>query len=169
MVQLRDDNFNGELFRHVYTAAGRVEVREAVEAIYANLKREIDLRKPVCKTSGRCCRFEEFGHRLFVTTIELAAFVYQLEMQDLAESREATLWDGTGCPFQSKGLCSVHSIRPFGCRIFFCDASSTKWQHEQYEHFHVQLKQLHESLGVPYRYLEWRTALAALGIKPVLR
>jgi len=73
-------------------------------------------------------------------------------------------WNGTGCPYQISGLCDVHPIRPFGCRIFFCDSTSTDWQHEQYERFHAELKALHETLGVPYFYLEWREALAALSL-----
>jgi Fe-S-cluster containining protein len=76
--------------------------------------------------------------------------------------------DGTpgGCPFQVEGLCSVHAIRPFGCRVFFCDATSDDWQHGQYERFHADLKRLHAQLGVPYQYLEWRQALAALDLMP---
>jgi len=58
----------------------------------------------------------------------------------------------------------VHAIRPFGCRMFFCDATSTAWQNEAYEQFHARLKRLHEELGVPYFYVEWRQALGALGL-----
>jgi hypothetical protein len=50
-----------------------------------------------------------------------------------------------------------------GCRIFFCDATRDDWQHERYERFHGDLKRLHEELGVPYLYVEWREALRALG------
>ena|SRR5437762_13365478 len=73
-------------------------------------------------------------------------------------------WDGSGCPFQVSGLCSVHAIRPFGCRVFFCDSSSTDWQSEQYERHHARLKRLHEELAIPYFYVEWRQALAAVGV-----
>jgi len=152
-----------DLFNAVYRAAGRAEVRAAVEEIYADLGRAIEQRKPVCNTSGRCCRFEEFGHRLYVTTMELAAFVYELETGS-AKSRQVGTWDGTGCPFQVGGLCGVHAIRPFGCRIFFCDPSSTQWQQDQYEQFHARLKSLHDTLDVPYFYVEWRSALRALSI-----
>jgi Fe-S-cluster containining protein len=109
--------------------------------------------------SGRCCRFEEYGHRLYVTTLELAAFV--AELPDAAGTKD---WDGTGCPFQVNKLCSVHAIRPFGCRVFFCDATATQWQNERYERFHADLKRLHEELDVPYLYVEWRAALVALGL-----
>jgi Fe-S-cluster containining protein len=148
---LRDD---------VLQAAARPEVLEAVARVYAGLQREIDQRRPVCDASGRCCRFDEFGHRLYVTTMELAAFFGQL-------TTSAAGTDLGGCPFQVGGLCSVHAIRPFGCRVFFCDSTSDAWQHEQYERFHGELKRFHETLDVPYRYIEWREALKAMGIEAV--
>ena len=152
--------------QHVVAATERPEAREAVKALYANVQREIDARRPLCIVSGRCCRFEEYGHRLFVTTLEMAAF-----MHDLRDSRSAHVagggiplpqfqeWDHTGCPWQRNKLCTVHAFRPFGCRMFFCDATSTEWQNEQYERFHAELKQLHQTLDIPYFYVEWRQAL----------
>ena len=141
----------------VMQSAKRPEVREAVQRVYADLQREIDARKPICNASGRCCRFDEFGHRLYVTTVELVAFVADLAAQSRVDNPG-------GCPFQVAGLCSVHLIRPFGCRIFFCDATSDAWQHAHYEQFHARLKRLHEDLGIPYLYVEWRQALRELGI-----
>jgi len=137
-----------------------------VGRIYADLAQEIDARRPVCAISGRCCRFEEYGHRLFVTTIELAVFVHEFEASapspEMAEN--ISRWGGTGCPFQVGKLCGVHSIRPLGCRMFFCDPTSTEWQNSQYEQFHARLKQAHEELGVSYAYVEWRKALEMLGL-----
>jgi Fe-S-cluster containining protein len=140
----------------VTTARKKSDALAAIEAIYADVQAAIDLRKPRCDASGRCCRFESFGHRLFVTTLELAAFVERAGEPNLAG------WDGTGCPYQVNKLCSVHTLRPFGCRIFFCDPTADDWQQDQYEQFHLRLKQLHESAGVPYLYVEWREALRAL-------
>ena len=154
---LTDESSATALRDAVGAAAGRADVRVAVECLYQHLQDAIDLRRPVCATSGRCCRFEEFGHRLYVTTMELAAFVASAD-------RPGTPCDGTGCPFQAERLCTVHAHRPFGCRVFFCDASSTDWQQEQYERFHERLKRMHEEFGVPYRYVEWRDALRALGV-----
>ncbi len=141
-----------------FDAAGREDVREAVDRVYADLQTQIDLRRPVCIVSGRCCRFEEFGHRLYITTLEMARFVMDLKTPAPAD------WAGTGCPFQIAKLCSVHAIRPFGCRIFFCDASSTDWQHELYERLHARLRALHDEMGVAYHYVEWRYALSQCGI-----
>src|SRR4051794_25308496 len=100
-----------EFREQVLAAAARPDVVKAIGEVYRDLQREIDARKPICVVSGRCCRFEEYGHRLFVTTVEMAAFYRSCEPA-------SGPWDGRGCPFQSRGLCGVHAIRPFGCRIF---------------------------------------------------
>ena len=63
----------------VRDAATRWQVRDAVISVYAAVQKEIDARRPLCVISGRCCRFEEYGHRLYVTTIELAVFTNDLE------------------------------------------------------------------------------------------
>jgi Fe-S-cluster containining protein len=147
----------------VRAAAGREEVRAAIHALYSRVQQEIDLRRPICRQSGRCCRFDEFGHRLYVTTMELAAFVAGLEAEKDSPAPPSHLpllpANPGGCRFQVDGLCSVHPIRPFGCRIFFCDPTAEQWQQEQYEQFHQQLRGLHEQLNVPYFYMEWRKAL----------
>jgi len=148
----------GELIAAVVAAKGKPLVLAAVAEIYAAIQGEIDARKPVCAISGKCCRFEEYGHRLYVTTIELAAFTAQLQAEPVEN------WNGRGCPFQAGKLCGVHAIRPMGCRLFFCDPASTDWQQTRYERFHAELKHLHARLDVPYFYLEWRAALAMLGV-----
>ena len=143
-------------------AVGRDDAREAILRLYADVQHEIDVRRPVCVMSGRCCRFEDFGHRLYVTTLELASFVHGVRRATVPAGGKP--WDGTGCPFQSNKLCGVHAIRPFGCRMFFCDATATDWQNETYERFHTRLKVLHDELAVPYYYVEWRQALNLLGL-----
>jgi len=155
-----------EDFRNaVMLASRRPDVHEAVARVYGDLQAAIELRRPRCVQSGRCCRFEEFGHRLYVTTMELAAFVAQLSQAMRPELADAVAgWSGAGCPFQLNRLCGAHAIRPLGCRIFFCDDSSASWQQERYEAMHARLKQLHEELAVPYNYREWRRALGIIGI-----
>ena len=168
-----------QLARLVRQAAKRPEVRKAVARVYSAVQKEIDTRRPLCVSSGRCCRFEEYGHRLYITTIELAAFTHDLESQPHTAPLErgaSTQIDASrlnlqqlpeppnpaGCPYQVGKLCGVHAIRPFGCRIFFCDPTASEWQNQAYERFHAELKLLHEQLSVPYYYVEWRSALAAL-------
>jgi Fe-S-cluster containining protein len=159
-----DESSIRQLQAAVRAAAGRPDVRDAVERIYADLASEVAKRRPVCIVSGRCCRFEDFGHRLFVTTAELAAFVHGLESNPRSPAIDASVrdWDGAGCPFQVAKLCGVHGLRPFGCRVFFCDETATQWQNDAYEAFHARLKRLHDDLGLEYFYVEWRQALRAV-------
>ena len=89
------DTTSGQMLREsVRAAAVRADVSAAVGRVYADVQAAIDERKPPCAISGRCCRFEEYGHRLYVTTLELAAFVRELN------AAPDPSWDGTGCPFQ---------------------------------------------------------------------
>jgi len=67
------------------------------------------------------------------------------------------------CVYQVDGLCSVHAVRPFGCRVFFCDPSSTDWQNELYEKSLERVRAIHERHGLPYRYMEWRAGLVEAG------
>src|SRR5436305_14500685 len=106
----------------ILDASNRPEVRSAITSLYADLQKQIDVRRPKCILSGRCCRFEEFGHRLYVTTLELAAFLHDLQQLKLSIPGE----NPGGCPFQINKLCSVHQIRPFACRLFFCDSTSAE-------------------------------------------
>ena len=181
-----------ELREAVLVASTRADVREVVEAVYQQLQVAIDARRPICTASGRCCHFDQFGHRLYVTTMELAKFDFDLSVVrgpssvvrgpssvvEKPKQSKTTLpllttdygqltKDKRDCPFQIDRLCSVHTIRPFGCRIFFCDETATDWQHEQYEQHHNQLRRMHEELDVPYFYVEWRAALRALQLMDV--
>ena len=167
----------------VEATAGRAEAAAAVRRLYDAVGAEIERRKPACAVSGRCCRFEEYGHRLYVTTLELAAFIRaradgergpdasspahpRTSLSSLVLPPPSLPWDGTGCPFQVGKLCGVHAIRPFGCRMFFCDPGAADWQNDAYERFHAELKRLHDELDVPYFYVEWRQALRVLGWVP---
>ena len=145
------------LIESIHSASKRPDVAAAVHALYARVTAEIDRRRPKCEMSGRCCNFESYGHRLYLTTLELATFLH-----DLPEPQLPTAIPSTGCPFQLNKLCTVHTIRPFGCRIFFCDPSAAEWQQSAYERFHAELKHLHQQLSVPYAYMEWRTALRGI-------
>ena len=153
------------------------EALEKLKLLYAELDDDIALRKPVCNASGRCCKFELWGHRLYVSTLELAAFVHvtQLDQSDVppSDTNAAITFplplyqeDGTlspGCSWQIDGLCTARSARPLGCRIYFCDTTAKSWQQERYEYYHEKITALHAAFEIPYRYMEWRQALALSG------
>lgn len=139
------------------------QVRGALEAVFADIAAEISRRAPACWASGRCCNFERAGHRLYVTGLEAAYTVTGLDAGTplTRAGLDAALARG-GCPFQAQNLCGVHTIKPVACRVYFCDRSAQGWQRELSERMHERVRALHDTLGVEYRYAEWRWLLGVL-------
>ena len=153
------------LSQAVHEATAIPELPDAVAGLYAEIQQQIDRLQPACRASGQCCHFETFGHRLFVTTAELAVFLLQLRSASPAHEAAASLVtrsDGDSCRFQDGKLCMAHLFRPMGCRLFYCDPKATPLLQPLYETCHQQLKRLHERLDIPYHYVEWRTGLQAI-------
>lgn len=121
---------------------------------YARVDDEIRSRAPVCTNRGLCCKFNQYGHRLYVSAVELAYF---LDAQAAAGIRPVT--EADGCPYQIDGRCTARGHRPLGCRIFFCDPASQDWQGPAYEQALAELKRIGEEFGIQYEYREWLTAL----------
>lgn len=145
-------------------AASDPRVTETLSTIFKEADDVVRQERPLCIASGRCCRFEEHGHRLYVTGLETAWFLKMLEEQgDRTVDRESIASAKTGgtCPFLEDGLCSVHTIRPFGCRSYFCDPRA-EWQSDVHEQWHARVRELHEELDLPYSYGEWREMLELL-------
>ena len=176
-----------------YRAADDSVVDTALRALYARIDSEIAKRGPTCWASGRCCRFDEFGHRLYVTGLEVVWILKRVRSNKLnveggssiVEGEQGTVGmrtlklsvhnqrsisafphsrsDGS-CRFQVNKMCSVHAFRPLGCRVFYCQNGTQDWQRDLYERYLRDLRTLHDTHGLPYRYMEWRAALhAALG------
>ena len=120
-------------------------LRERVLAIYARAEREIAAAGPVCVASGRCCRFKEYGHTLFVSNLEAAVLL------DGAPAYESPV--GTDfCPFQKERLCTAREHRPLGCRVYYCDPGYQETGNGITEKYLGELKQLAEEAGVVWRY-----------------
>lgn len=157
--------------------------------MYAELDDAIAAKGPTCWSSGKCCKFDAFGHRLYVTGLEIAWFLGVVEgrqvegqrvegrrskveggadgrgfrLSQYAGSSDPRLAEGAipgACPYQVEGLCSTHAIRPLGCRIFFCQQGTQSWQQDLYEAFLKRLRSLHETHGLEYRYMDWMAGLS---------
>ena len=146
------------------------DVSAALEGVYAESAAAIAARGPSCWASGRCCNFEQHGHRLYVTGLEAAWCVTKLP--EIAATRRENFAEPTlrlpvlqaaaergGCPFQVNNLCGVHGIKPLGCRVYFCDRSAQEWQMELSERLIGRVRAIHDEFGVEYRYGEWREML----------
>jgi Fe-S-cluster containining protein len=139
-------------------AARDAGVRAELEAVYSDVAAQVEARGPACWASGRCCHFEAAGHLLYVTGLE-AAYV----MVGVEEERQKKVVQAGGlyhgCLFQAANLCTVHGIKPLGCRVYFCDRSAQAWQQSLSEHGLAQIRGLHDRHGIEYRYGEWRSML----------
>jgi len=141
-------------------AATRPGIAGALESIYAEVARAIEVRGPACWASGRCCNFEKSGHSLYVTGLEAAYAVGRADPAMLTRERLTDALARGGCPFQSANLCGVHAVKPLACRVYFCDRSAQEWQRDLSERMHERVRALHAEHAVEYRYAEWRTLLS---------
>lgn len=122
--------------------------------LYARADDDIAAHRPICINRGACCKFGQFGHRLYVTEVELEYFA----THEPAPSREVLKRDDA-CPYQVDGMCMARDHRPLGCRVFFCDPAARDWQGPLYERYLAELKQAGSDLGIDYRYGEWLAGL----------
>ena len=127
-----------------------------LEGVYAYIAAAVESRGPACWASGRCCNFERTGHRLYVTGLETAYALRGATLTD--DSLAGAVANGTG-PFQVGNLCGIHTIKPLGCRVYFCDRSAQRWQEELSESMLLKLRSLHDRPQIEYRYGEWRGML----------
>jgi Fe-S-cluster containining protein len=122
------------------------ELKRAVLEIYAEVDAAIAAAKPRCEGSGRCCRFTEYGHTLFLSQFEAEILLETAPQYDQPVTRD-------GCPFQVERLCTARDERPIGCRVYFCDP---EFQEEQQgpitERAIAKLKKLADEYGTGWNY-----------------
>lgn len=123
-----------------------------LEKIYRQVDLEIagaDYAHQPCLACGKCCKFDQVAHRLYLSAGELA-YLSQAGKKPAAENR---------CPYQVDNLCTAGEFRPLGCRIYFCKPTSKKNFDELYEKYHQQIRQLHHKHNIPYTYTELTSAI----------
>ena len=148
-----------ELWRQWFDTVAEPATDRAIRELYSALDDAVTAYGPTCWISGKCCNFQNYGHRLYVTGLEIAWFLHQ-RRQDAEPITHPDDAETTGaCPYQVNQLCTAHRTRPTGCRVFFCQHGTEDWQHGIYEHYLAQFRALHERLGVTYQYMEWLTGL----------
>ena len=108
---------------------------------------------------GCCCKFDLAGHRLYLSTPELAYLIEQPppSMQSARRLR---------CPYQIGPRCMARQRRSLGCRVFFCDEKLTLATQRLYEEAHEDIRNLAKALELPYRYAELTGVLLQLFDSP---
>jgi len=128
---------------------------EGVAEVYKWLDLQVRQNKDlsgVCESCGKCCDFEGFDHRLFVTPPELMYLAANLNSENI-ESMPTNR-----CPYNIDGKCSVYGYRFAGCRIFCCTADKD-FQSRLSEAVLQELKSICIEFQIPYRYTDLATAL----------
>ena len=122
-----------------------MSIRDKLLALYDDLAADIARAAPVCELSGRCCRFKEYGHTLFISRPEAELLLEQ-------GLPEGAAIDEAGCPFQVNGLCTARERRPLGCRVYYCDPSYAGVGEALSERYIARLKALHDETGTNWEY-----------------
>ncbi len=121
--------------------------RDQLQAIYAELDAKIQELAPICHLSGRCCRFREYDHTLFLTEAEALVLIAD------APPPSRPLDSGDTCPWQdAQGRCTAREARPLGCRVYFCDPAYAPYAPELTERFLKELRSLAAQNGLPWNY-----------------
>jgi hypothetical protein len=121
------------------------ELRARIFAIYASADADIAAANPRCDASGRCCRFREYGHTLFISQLEADVLL------EAAPPYEKPV-SGDFCPFQVDNLCTAREPRPLGCRVYFCDPTYRETGEQITETYLKKLKELADECGLDWRY-----------------
>src|SRR3954469_12551207 len=120
--------------------------RLKVRQLYAEADREVAAAGPVCIASGRCCRFKEYGHVLYLSNLEAEVLLAGAPPYDPAAVTSEF------CPFQQGNLCTAREPRPLGCRVYYCDPAYQETGAAVSEEYLRRLKRLADEHGVGWRY-----------------
>lgn len=121
------------------------DLRRQVLALYQEVDRAVAAAGPVCVASGRCCRFKEYGHVLFLSNLEADVLLANAPPYEQPVSSDF-------CPFQKENLCTAREPRPLGCRIYYCDPSYQETGQRLTEEYVRRLKDLADEHGLEWRY-----------------
>jgi hypothetical protein len=137
---------------------------DRLREIYAAADAAVAEAGPRCDASGRCCRFKEYGHTLFVSQIEADYLLAH------APPFAGPVSDAA-CPFQVENLCTAREPRPLGCRVYFCDPNYQEVGPQISEKYLGELKRLADKFDLGWRYAPLQLFLREhLGeTKPALR
>ena len=120
---------------------------DELRALYAQLDAEVARLAPVCQLSGRCCRFREYGHTLFLSAPEVDYLLSEAPapVRPLDRRRDLPLAG-------RRGRCTAREARPLGCRVYFCDPAYQDAAPDLSERFIARLKDLADRHGLPWNY-----------------
>ena len=129
-----------------------IEIATAVGQVYNWLDSQISHKQTECEACGKCCDFDGFGHRLFVTSCELIYFGAKISPDKIRPMSAGR------CPYNIDGRCTVYPHRFAGCRIFSCKADKD-FQGQLSEEALERFKIICDQFDLPYHYTDLPAAL----------
>ncbi len=121
-------------------------LRRQILELYQEVDRDVAAAGPVCVASGRCCRFKEYGHTLFLSNLEAEVLLHDAPPYDPATVT------ADFCPFQQGNLCTARQPRPLGCRVYYCDPNYQDTCGAITEKYLRRLKEIADAHQVAWRY-----------------
>jgi len=128
------------------------KIADAVAEVYDWIDSQTGQAPAQCEACGRCCDFENYDHRLFVTGPELAYFGFKLQPDKIK------LMPNSKCPYNLQGKCTVYKHRFANCRIFFCKVDKDL-QSKLSEDSLKKIKSICDQFHLPYHYIDLPAAL----------
>jgi hypothetical protein len=121
------------------------ELQARIFSVYAEVDVAVAAAGPKCDASGRCCRFKEYGHTLFISNLEADVLLASAPSYGPPVASDF-------CPFQVEKLCTARASRPLGCRVYFCDPVYQETGRAISETYLRRLKELANEYGITWRY-----------------
>ena len=134
---------------------------QEVADIYSWIDKQLGLHSDLagwCDACGKCCDFDAYDHRLYISPPELMYLAASLDVEKLRPMTTSR------CPYNIDGKCSVYEYRFAGCRIFCCKADAD-FQSYLTEEALKKLKSLCTKLRISYCYKDLATALESCQIR----
>ncbi len=125
-------------------------IAESVRQVYDWIDAEVAKNTATCDACGKCCSFQAYDHRLYVTSPEMIHFTANV-------GSIKPMQNGI-CPYLHEGKCTVHPFRFTGCRIFLC-TGDPDLQSSLSEQALQKLKNICEKFDIEYYYTDLKTAL----------
>ncbi|MFA5864990.1 MAG: hypothetical protein WC975_09925 [Phycisphaerae bacterium] len=123
-----------------------------MRSLYRQIDDQIGQVQNTCQNCRRCCDFALSGLNLYLTNLEMAFFITQVNtVPDSVTEQCPWLDDQSGC--------TIRHARPIGCRTYFCKPPANYDQQTIYEDALRQVKSFLGKNELPYAYVEWLKAL----------
>jgi Fe-S-cluster containining protein len=113
--------------------------------IYNELDLELSKINPGCDSCGDCCHFDEFGHELYTSTIEVDYILENVNVPPFDPDQRA-------CPFLIEKKCTIREHRTLGCRVFFCNPDYKETSYEIYDKYYKKIKDLATESQTEWNY-----------------